>query len=167
MPKKSCGMIGKRGHAQQLGERLQVAHGHVLLLGADHRHGHDGRPGLEREAHETKAERGHLVALIEGLTDAARALGEDHQALLVLEQAASVAGLPTTCPTRGNSTDTKGSSAVHFSTMLRGKRGGSASIMSAVAIIMPSSGICPEWFAMTSKRPSSGTFSMPCTSVRK
>ncbi len=75
-------------------------------------------------------------------------------------------GTPTTCPTRENTVPTKGSVCVHFSTMLRMIRGGSASRNIVAPISIPSSGNCPEWLETSSTRPS-GTLSTPFTAVRK
>ena len=77
-------------HAQQLRERVEVADRDVLLLAADHGDRDDRRARLEREAHEPEPEVDELVALVERLRDAARALREDEQRLVVLEQALGV-----------------------------------------------------------------------------
>src|SRR5439155_1179399 len=57
-------------HAEQARQGLHVGDRDRLLLGADHRDGHDRRVGLEREAHEALAELLQLVALPDELVAA-------------------------------------------------------------------------------------------------
>ena len=158
---------GSAGQAEQLGERLQVQQRRRLLLGADDADRHDGRPRLEREPHEAEPELLQLVALREQLGDAAHALGEDENRLVVREQAAAVLGRADDLPAaREEASRRTAAWPTHFSTIARTMRGGSCSRSIATPIIAPSNGSWPEWFATSSTRPA-GTFSMPCVSTRK
>ena len=115
---------------------------------------HDGGPGLDREAHEAEPELGQLVALVERLRDAARALGEDEQRLALLEQTLGVLGhAHDLADAREQRATTKGRLSAHFSTIARTMRGGSASMNMAAPIIAPSMGTCPEWLATSRTRP--------------
>lgn len=82
----------ERRHAEHPRERADVGDRGVLLFAADDRDGHDRRPCLERQAHEAETEVGELVALVEGLRDAAGALGEHDDRLVLLEEPARVVG---------------------------------------------------------------------------
>src|SRR3984957_9756181 len=88
--KRSSGINGKLGigggAAEDASDGLEVGDRDVLLFAADDRDGDDRRVGLDGESHEAEAELGELVAVVEGLGDAARSLGKDKQRLALLEE---------------------------------------------------------------------------------
>src|SRR5579859_834704 len=85
-------------HAEQAPEAVRVGDGGEGFAAAEDRDRHDGRARLEREAHEAAAEVDERVALAKELRRAARALGEDHEHAVVLEQALGVLGQRSEVP---------------------------------------------------------------------
>ncbi len=85
-------MMGKAGMRRSLARPSTLATEMYCSSRADDGDRHDGRVGLDGEAHEAEAELGQLVALVERLRDAARPLGEDEQRLALREQPRGVLG---------------------------------------------------------------------------
>ena len=88
---------------------------------------HDGRAGLEGEAHEALAEALQLVALVKGLVGTAGALGKDDHALFAFSMLTQFSGVPTMVPMRAAMRLTHGSFQNKYSAMPRARRGGFAS----------------------------------------
>ena len=84
------------------------------------------------------------VALVVRLVQAARSLREHHDRLARREQAAAILRRSHHLPDAREEGATKGKVGAHFSTIARTTRGGSPSSRSAMPIIAPSSGSCPE-----------------------
>ena len=87
------GQVGRHrevGRAEELRDEARVDHARDGLLGPDDGQWHDGRAGLKREPHEAATEPGQLVALGPDLAAALRALGEDEDGVVGLEEVSAV-----------------------------------------------------------------------------
>ena len=112
-----------------------------------------GRAGLQRQAHEAGAEVHQRVAVLPELGGAARALGEDHQQAVVLEQALGVLGQAGELAAAGCPDGGEGKRLMNFSAMPWASRGGSISRKQDAMTMAPSSATPPEWLPTSMARP--------------